>query len=512
MVGCRSSPVTLQQLSSLSTEQLFRLLDYYNDYQGHSDHPADRSKGGRDMVARVLGEAAALDPMGYLDLVPQVESFGLQSGYLTSLLGGIADHLRYRFGRLQPPENWQPIQPEPNGPGLARRLLNLMEGHSELWGDGQVIARMLETCCGVLDDSDSAERIVFLLFRLLKDADPEKNEQVFLGQGKEGITADDLRNIAINSVRGIAAGGAIRLCNRLLEQEKEPPELLFPLLRHCARDSVQAVRAALLENLAYLTYKRPSWGRQLVNDIFREPQTHLWPLAEPYLYHQYHEHFGDIARFLRRMQIEAPEEAGEAWGRLAALALLSEHIDQDALFDQLETMDSIDALKGATQVFAANLEDPIKGKSCINGLRRILRLGGKSARLLDTVEGAFDPKHQGRHLDEGFASCFFDAIKLDDKCPDLDEFFKWIGDLASRTPVGALTVCEQLVDMLSNLETPHQIWRADPLISALTSILREADETDEESLIRRAVHLQDQFLRMGIPGINEFFEKAGRIE
>ncbi len=174
-------------------------------------------------------------------------------------------------------------------------------------------------------------------------------------------------------------------------------------------------------------------------------------------------------------------------------------------------MNSISAWEGATQVFAANLDRHKKDRLCINGLRRLLKLEEKMERLLSTVESAFDPKRHGRCLDKVFAFCFIDAIKPGDKCHDLDKFFEWIADLVRRDPVGALTVCEQLADKLSNLESPHQIWRTEPLISALSSILREADETDDESLIHRAVHLQDQLLRMDIRGIDEFFEQASRL-
>ena len=82
---------------------LLRLFLYYNDYSDHSSHPADCNKGGRDMVERTLTEAASRIPMRFLTLLPKIEWENLQTGYITSLLSGAADHLRYRFGRLRPP-------------------------------------------------------------------------------------------------------------------------------------------------------------------------------------------------------------------------------------------------------------------------------------------------------------------------------------------------------------------------------------------------------------------------
>jgi len=509
--GWVGSPVSLGQLMELRERSLLRLLYYYNDYHEHSSHPADGHTGGRDMIERVLSEAAAHDPVRYLDFVPTLERHGLQFGYVTNLLEGIASHLRYRFGRLQSPQGWQPVKPEPDGVVLACSLLDLLERHPKLWKDGRAVAHMLEACCEVLGDGDSAERITLLLYRLLRHPNPAEDRQRIFGQGKEGITTDDLRSEAINSVRGIAAGSAIGLCNRLLEQEKKLPELLFPLLRHFAHDPVQAVRAALLDYLPFLTYKCRPWGWQLFHDIFREPQIHLWPLAERHLYHQYREHFDDVAPFLERMRVEAPEEAGSAWGRIATLISLSGRIGQDDLFQQLESLNTASAWKGAAQVFAANLDQHLNDDLCVSGLRRILKRKNLDEQVFNAIEHAFAHKSQSRCLDEEFVLHFIDAIKPGDRHCDLREFLDWIADLASRDPVAALTICERLAVKLSELKPPYQIWHTEPLIAVLSSILREADETDDEALINRAVRLQDQFLRMDINGIEDFFEQAARL-
>jgi ATPase family associated with various cellular activities (AAA) len=509
--GREESSVSLEQLMALSTNKLFCLLDYYNDYYNGSTHPADYLKGGRDMVADVLCEAAALDPVRYLALVPAMEHHGIWNGYLNNLFDGITRHLRYRYGSLQPPQDWSSSQPEPDGTDLARHLLDLAEKRSGLRENGHTIARMLEASSEVLEDSESTERLVFLWFWVMKHPDPEEDHQVIWSAEKKGISTEDLRAIAINSVRGVAAGGAMSLCNRLLELEREPPDLMFPLLRHFACDSVQAVPAALLAGLPYLTHKRSSWGRQLFNDIFTEPQTHLWPLAERYLYRQYHEYFEYVAPLLHRMRTEAPEESAGTWGRIMTLASLSGHIDNDDLFHQLESVKSIDAREGAAQVFTSNLNNHKARELCKNGLQCFIQSGEMTDHIQSIIEIAFDPKKHGRVLDESFALRFIDSIKPSNNYVTLRHLFDWIADRASRDPISALEVCEQLINKLSELEHPHQRWETKPLISALSSILREADDTGDEALIYRAVRLQDQLLMMDIHGIDEYFEQAGRL-
>jgi hypothetical protein len=509
--GMVGYPVPLEIFIKLNDADLCRLLGYYKDSNDHSSHPADFNKGGRDMVGRVLSEAAAVDPMRYLAVFPLLEFREFWPGYAVSVLEGVASHVRYRFARLQPPQGWQPVEPLPDGQSLARSLLNLIESRPNLWNDGHAVARLLEACCEVLNDHDSAERLTFQLFRLLHHPDPKEERQRIFSQNKQGITAQDLMTDAINSVRGIAAGSAISLYNQLLEKEIDPPELLFPLLRHYARDHVAAVRAAILYHLPFLTSKRHALGWQLFNDLFREPQTHLWPLAEKHLYHQYHEHFDEVAPCLDRMLEEAPDETGNAWGRIATLAVLSGHITEDDLFQRLESMNLNEAWLGASQVFTANLDQHLHDNLCVNGLQRILGEQNLSQGVYKSIEHAFDPKHHGRHLGAELAVSLIDRIAPDDQHFDLHIVLDWIADLAGKDPVGALGICERLVERLSMLTTPYRIWHTEPLIAALSNILREADETDNPDLIKRAVRLQDQFLQMDIPGMDDYFKQAGQL-
>jgi hypothetical protein len=46
------------------------------------------------------------------------------------------------------------------------------------------------------------------------------------------------------------------------------------------------------------------------------------------------------------------------------------------------------------------------------------------------------------------------------------------------------------------------------MVPVLLEILREADETDDPELIARAVRLQDEFLRLGVHGVQELLDKS----
>ncbi len=513
--------VPLEQLLQLSDTQLYRLLSDFDilsanearSFVGKKTNKQDMYRRMRrwDAIERVLSEAAAYDPLRYFALLQEFKIQNLNAGYSIGILQGIANHLRYRFGNLRSSDkDWQPVEPAPDGDILAEILLNIVERFDPVWQDGYAISHIIEACCKIVEDAASSERLVFLLFRLRKHPDPEKIEQRILRQDKKEITSYDLQHDAINRVRGVAAGAAMTLCNRLLEKEIEPPELLFPLLRHYALDHVLSVRAALLDDLPMLTYKRHSWGWQLFEDIFRDGPALLWPLAERHLYHQYHDHFDKVAPCLDRIQQETPAEAGEAWGRITALTSLDGHLPQDSLFAQLEQADQPKQWKGVAQVFTANIER--HNDDCMKGLRRILEREEIDKDTLSSVSNAFNLEKNGKLLEPGFATSIIKKMQIDDNRFHCSQLFDWIAWLAQKDAEASIEVCECLLKKIEGSNANiNQLWDTEALLSALTSILREADESEDEAMINRAVRLQDQFLRMGLHGMEEFLEQAARL-
>jgi hypothetical protein len=512
----------LEQLLQLSNTQLYRLLSYFDILSADEASTLVGNKNSRQNVYRrmrrwnrveeVLSKATAYDPLRYFALLPELEGQGLSASYAVSILQGIANHLRYRFGRLQPPngKEWKHVDPPPDGLVLAEILLKQAEQFDALWQDGYAISHIIKACCEVVEDVASAERLVFLLFRLRRHPDPEKTEQRIFTQGKEGITSDDVFRDAFNRVRGVAAGAAMTLCTRLLEKEIEPPELLFPLLRHYAFDPVLSVRAALLQGLPFLTSKRHAWGWQLFEDIFRDAPTLLWPLAGHHLYYQYRNHFDKVAPCLARIQQEAPAEAGEVWGSIAAFASLSGHLTQDSLFAQLEKAKQPKQWEGAAEVFSANIER--RNDACMKGLLRILEREENDQETLSAVDHAFDLKKNGKLLDASFAVRFIKKMQLDSKGHRYLKLFDWIAWLAQKDVKDSLEVCEYLIEKIADSSTAaNDLWHSEPLLAALKSILQEADESDDAAMINRAVRLQDQFFRIDLHGIEAFLNESEKL-
>ncbi|MBD1864233.1 MULTISPECIES: ATP-binding protein [Trichocoleus] len=495
--GLVMPPFSSQDLLRLSDQALLRLLHYYEQYP--SREPFDRDLvGGFSEIRGVVSEACSLEPMRFLGLFPWFIEKNLCQQYIHALIEGISFHLRYRFSKLRPSKPWEPIEPLPEGSMLASALLCLLERYSIIWEDLKVVSSALEACCVVLEDSISAERLTLLLFWLRAKLPSDRQ------------TSNNSRNLhstAINSPCGIAAESAMILCNKLLEQEQELPELLPSLLHHFARDPAIHARVPVLERLPFLMYKYPSLGWRLLADVFQEPQPRLWEEAELCLYYQYREHFNLVEPYLERLLHEGIEEAGNTWGRLSALVSLAGYISQEQLFSILRTTNT-EAWKGVAQVFKANLDERGHTTSCHSGLINILQQDNISDLVLQEIEECFGKESSREVIQHELALAFLNALPVLIERRNIHGFLEWLSYKAYRNPLSALEYLEILLKKLQEANNSHKIWNTKALITALNEILREADEASDPELIHRVINLQDEFLRLDISGIEDFFINA----
>jgi hypothetical protein len=261
-----------------------------------------------------------------------------------------------------------------------------------------------------------------------------------------------------------------------LENDDVLPELLPPLLRHFCRDDVASVRAAVIQYLPFLLHTNSELGWALMADCYREPQKALWELAERVLYYNYHASFDRVKGYLDRILLEAPESAGSTWGRIG--------------------------------VFSANLGHPVVGEASIMGLLHILRRDPLPDGVLPVIDRSLKREKSARHLDTEVAEAYISVIQNDTKRYELRGFIEWISEEAAGDPLGWLSVVEKFSERLEALGNDSGIIRGEPLVKALVEILREADESDDPVLIKRAITLQDRFLRLGLHGMEEMVEKA----
>ncbi|BAU04457.1 MULTISPECIES: caspase family protein [Nostocales] len=491
-------PLSSQDFLKLSDKSIFQLLNYYKAYENRNIFNRDMI-GGLSEVKGVLRDACSLHPERFIGLLTSFIRENLHQDYVCALVEGIAFHLHYRFGNFQPPQQWEPIEPLPEGEAIASILLNWLERYFVIWEEGQTVRYALEACCDVLTDSESVERLSLLLFWLYSKYPEDR---------KIRVNSHDILNTA--SVHRVAAESAIKLCNRLLEKEQPVPDLLLLLLRHAARDAAIYARIPILQHLPFLIHKNPDLGWQLLADVFKEPQPHLWKYTELCFYYQYHHNFDIVAPYLNRLLYEGMEEAGDIWGRLSTLASLAGHISQEQLFATLVKTNSNAAWQGVTQVFIANLELKEHTENCITGLINILGYKNISQEIIGKIDRCFEEETKRACIRREFALAFLEALPASARDIDFDGFLEWLGYESRRNPLSALELTETLAAKFESRMNVSLLWRTEPLIAALNEILREADETDDPKLIQRAINLQDRFLKLDMRGMEELLNKAGQ--
>jgi len=497
--GCVMPPLSPQDLLKLSDKGLFYLLRYYETHQNRDSFDRDMVGGFSD-VKSVLRDACSLNPARFVVLFTLFIEENLHNDYVCAVVEGVAFHLRYRFGNVRPAQQWEPLEPLPEGETLAATLLNWLERYLIIWEDGSTVSRALEACCDVLIDFESGERLSLLLFWFYTKYSEDKRIRE---------NSKDIAFTAINSIHGVAAESTITLCNRLLEEEQSVPELLLLLLRYVASDVAIYVKIPVLQRLPFLMYKKPDLGWQLLTDIFKETQSHLWKYTEQCFYYQYREHFDQVEPYLNRLLHEGMEEVGETWGRLSTLASLAGHISQEELFANLAKANP-SAWKGATQVFTANLNLQEHTAKCLSGLIAILHHKNLSEEVIRKIDRCFEEETKRAFIPRELAFAFLDALPASARGFDFDGFLQWLGYESRRDPLSALELTEALAEKFETIINASLLWQTDPLISALNEILREADETDDRQLIQRAINLQDRFLRLGVRGMEELLNSAGQ--
>ena len=498
--GCVLPPLSPQDLLKLSNKGLFQLLQYYETHQERDSFDMDMIGGFSD-VKSVLRDACSLNPTRFVILFPRFIEEELHKEYVCALVEGVASHLRYRFGNLTSQQEWKPVQPLPEGVSLAATLLSWVERYFIIWEDGKTVATALQACCDVLIDWESAQRLSLLFFWLYNqfsdDREFRKNN-------------NDLLSTAINSVHGVAIESAIKFCHKLLEKEQPVPEMLLLLLHHAANDTAIYVRIPVLQNLPFLMYKKPDLGWQLLADIFKEPQTHLWKYTERCFYLQYQNNFGQVAPYLNRLLDEGMEESGDIWGVISTLSSLTGHITQEELFKTLKKTNNQEAWKGVIQVFVANLALQEHTDKCICGLITILHHQDLCQEILRQIGRCFEGEDKRNLITQELAFTFLEKLPASTNNNDLNGFFEWLGYESRRNPLSAMELTEVLVEKFETTINAEIFWHTQPLIAALNEILREADERDDPQLIQRAISLQDRFLMLGISGMEELLNKAGQ--
>lgn len=513
--GTHRSPVGSAQIKSLSCSGRVALLQHFGHLDPHdSDFPSIWHDQGLDMFHLELKRSSAESPEEFLNLIPDLRAPGnrLMEKFIESVVDGVSDHIRFRFGNLQPGNPWVPDKPLPDGPKLARRLLPLPITHPHLRDCTGTVRNLIEACCWVLLDAESSEPLLIELFCLQRSPSPGKPEDSVDYLEKKN---ENLVGVSINSDRGVAAGSAMVLANRLIEAGQPLHALVHPLLIRFAHDSSMAVRISILRRLPCLLRHQPELGWELLDATLHDAQPELWPHAERCFYVSYREHFDRVKPYLDLLSEneEVMVVAGETWGRIMSLAMLEGHIKLDGLLNRMQSLESIPVWKGAATVFAANVMHNECREPCVRGLLTLLEQEDINGDLFQAVEECFEGDKTATVIPVEVAHEILRAYNPK-RGRELYHLLKWLEALASHDPLAVIPLLEKLSGRIEEggNDIGINLWPSEPVVSALVEILREADERDDESLITRVIRLQDCFLMLGVRGMEEMLDNASSLD
>lgn len=492
--GVVTSPVSLSVLLDLSDKHLFRLIHHYDaDTAVGVD---ERLAGGCSEIKNVLHQAASVEPKRFLKLIQPLMDQQVGVGYVRAIVGGVAAHVRSRAGSLTADENWKPIGTPPSTHVLATWLLAFAE--SQVRGGEPVMGKrelatcgLLDACCQVLHDPRSAERLTMLVFRLL---------YVNGVRVESTQDAEEDEFMASNSPEGKAADAAMVLCNHLVNLGVALPALLPPLLHHFASAKSRAPRICVLRRLPFLVRKQPDLGWSLFTRAVQEPGTRLWRHAGQVFYYEYQRSFERVEPFLQRLKREELANAGDTYGRIMTLASLVGHLSQDKLFLALEGTND-ETWKGAARVFIGNLTNSMHRATCIRGLHYVLSRQKVPGSVLDTIGHAFESDAGMEVFDFSLAHALLSALRRTARPRSLGGLVRWLGHRIHQDPMAGLECLESIAELASQTNG-EGIASPRSLVTAVLEILREADETDDRTLVERAVALQDTLLFHNVNGMD----------
>lgn len=496
--GFIGSPIDEDVVLRFSNQGLLTLFRHYSSISNAScEEYQGRLIGGEEQIASVVREAASRDPERFILMLSRDWS-AIPPSFSESIMSGVTNHVRYRFGNLQQPQNWK-AQQLPDGEMLALNLLDILESNILFWTNRREGAEAIRASADSLNNEMALDRLVSLCAHFITADEPSK----ILRNGEEDLIAT-----AINSIRGVVAEALIQLANRLLEQEKNWPKLLIQMLSRFAEDSNPAVRAILLLHLPYLQHRQPDFGWKLFESIMVGATPEMWKLAERCLYYGYEKQTQRVEGYLERIRHEAIPLAGQTWGRIATLMMLSNHSTKEDLFGHLIEIDSEEAWIGAVDVFTSNINKIECNPICVSGLLELIKKAPLSAEITRKIGHIFSDGSQVSIVPMPLIKAYFDAMSLQGGRHDPYHFVEWLVTLATYNPLLGIEACELLIQFLEQRKC--DLWHTEPIAILLTTLFREAEDANNMDLIVRVVNIQDALFKHITHGMDEWLRTAER--
>jgi len=499
--GMVSAPFSFEVFLAASDDAVLRLLAHYNGYDRNSFD--DFLVGGEQEVGRQLHEAASRQPTRFLSLL-QIHWTQLSNRFRDDIMDGVAAYLAHRHGNLQSQNGWTPIE-EPDATALAQHVLDELERHPAHWHHNRTASNALQACAHVVQNTLSAERLVFLTIDFLT----LREESSISGDSVDFLT------IGINMARGHVVEALMTVAARLHENNLSWPELLAPTLRQFAADEHPAIRALILRRLPYLQSLQPDLGWELFDLAMQESTTGLWATAEPCLYHAYHQKFDTVDPWLSRLYRDGQDKDLETWGRISALAAFSKHIDFPDFISELISRNAVQLWRGAASVWTHPSNMQQHRDQCLTGIQEGLSVANpNAAAVARKCRGLFREKTPLVSMPTELIKRCFTLLEAETESTQRDVygFDAWLNSTSARDPMLALESTEIYLNYVRRV-SPYLYDHENNLTQLLTRLFAQAEEQEESdggAMLQRVVAVQDTLLALGVNGVNDWLKDAER--
>ncbi|NIG44309.1 AAA family ATPase [Enterobacter sp. Acro-832] len=496
------APFSFEEFFNLSDDGVLKLLTHYN---GHSEWDSiEFLVGGQQEVGRQLQEACSRQPSRFLSFMSNHWT-SIPDSFRDDIMRGATTYLAHRCGNLIPNEGWKPIENSDNRL-LVSQILDELEKHSMQWKQRRIMAKALEACSNIIHDQQTADRLIFLAvgFAELDEEDPIKGDSI------------SLIDLGLNMAKGAIVEALMILADNFNRNECEYPTLLEPVLRWFASDKHPAIRAILLRRLPVLQSKDIEFGWDLFHIAMKNPGG-LWKSAERCLYYGYHKQFNIVKPILDRLHRNWDGNDMEVWGRISALASLSQYISLDELINDLSVLENTDAWYGAVAVWT-NFEN-IRGhrEQCFIGIGSALNANGIDLfKIAKQSVRIFHDKSHPISVPIEIVRRIFTIYENDCSDPNRKsrplDFHEWLNSVSQSDPEQALVATEIYLNYMRHSKQ-YMYDRNNSLNQLMTRLFGEAEEreeSDDGAMLQRVVALQDILLSMGVKGIADWLKAAER--
>ncbi|AZG72634.1 NACHT domain-containing protein [Shewanella livingstonensis] len=497
--GMVYAPFSYEVFLSAADDGVIQLLRHYTDYDRHFD--ADLIGGERD-VGLQLREASSRQPIRFLQLLStQWEYIGAY--FRNEIIEGIANYLAYRYGRLNSNDNWIPIE-KPESLVLLHKILDELEKHRAYWQNSHALAKALNACANIIQNTVDGERLVFLAisFGYLNDESTISGDSI------------DLLNVGINMNSGNVAEALMILLEKFTEKNITLPETLIPVLRTFASHKHPAIRGLILRHLPFVQNKNPDLGWELFELAIYDAEG-LGESAERCLYYDYREHFERVAYFLARIHKCGSEKDMKTWGRISALCALNGQLDFDTFLNNLKLNNVTEAWDGAAKVWTHVENISMHREQCLEGIKVGLCIGGAHsiavARSFSNIFRNFTPLI---FIPNDIINHYFKVLEHQSKENERTPygFDEWLNAISIRDPDSALMAFEIYLSYIKRAKVRFYDHGKElmQLLTRLFSEAEEREETDGGDMLQSVIALQDVMLSLGIKTVDEWLKAAER--